>query len=94
MYSILNKTGKNPNDVPLHMRNVGLRSIHIGSFHMLSALLIIISTLPFRILALTQNWEACTSVTEKRLRRRTSRDTNFKNINNKHDHEIYKVCVL
>ena len=55
MYCILIKTGKNPNDVPFHMRNVGLKSIHIGSFHMLSALLMIISTLPFRILALTQN---------------------------------------
>ena len=39
MYSILNKTGKKPNDVPFHMRNVGLGSIHIDSFHMLSALL-------------------------------------------------------
>ena len=47
MYSILNKAGKNPNDAPFHMRNVGLRSIHIGSFHMLSALLMIISTLPY-----------------------------------------------
>ena len=55
MYSILNKTGKNPNEVPFYMRNVVLRSIHIGSFHMLSALLMIISTLPIRILALTQN---------------------------------------
>ena len=55
MYSILNKTGIKPNDVPFHMRNVGLRSIHIGIFHMLSALLMTISTLPFRILALTQN---------------------------------------
>ena len=55
MYSILNKTGRKPNDVPFHMRNAGLRSIHIGSFHMLSALLMTISTLPFRIIALTQN---------------------------------------
>ena len=55
MYSILNKTGKKPNDVPFYMRNVGLRSIHIGSFHMLSALLMTISAPPFRILALTQN---------------------------------------
>ena len=55
MYSILNKTDKKPNNVPFHMRNVSLRSIHIGSFHMLSALFMTISTLPFRILALTQN---------------------------------------
>ena len=55
MYSVLNKTGTKPNDVPFHMRNVCLKSIHIGSFHMLSALLMTISTLPFRILALTQN---------------------------------------
>ena len=55
MYFILDKTGKRPNDVPFHMRNIGLRSINIGSFHMLSALLMTISTLPFRILALTQN---------------------------------------
>ena len=54
MYSILNKTGKTPNDVPFHMRNVGLRSIHISSFHMLSALLMTISTLSFRILANTE----------------------------------------
>ena len=54
IYSILNKMGKKPNDVPFHMRNVGLRSIHSGSFHMLSALLTTISTLPFQILALTQ----------------------------------------
>ena len=54
MHSILNKTGKKPNEVPFHMRNVGLRSIHIGSFHMLSPLLMTVSTLPFRILALTQ----------------------------------------
>ena len=40
MYSILNKTGKMSNDVPFHTRYVGLRSIHISSFHMLSALLI------------------------------------------------------
>ena len=38
MYSILNKTGKMPNDVPFHMKNVGLRSIHIGSSHMLNVL--------------------------------------------------------
>ena len=56
MFSILNKKGKKPNDVPFHMRNVGLRSIHIASFHMLSVLLMIISTLPFRILALIQNY--------------------------------------
>ena len=55
MYSILNKTDKTPNDVPFHMRNVGLRSIHISSCHMLSALLMTIPTLSFRILALTQN---------------------------------------
>ena len=55
MYYILNKTGKRPNDVPFHMRNVVLRSIHIGSFYMLSALLMTINTLPFRILAITQN---------------------------------------
>ena len=55
MYSILNKTGKTPNDVPFHMRNVGLRSIHISRFHMLSVMLMKISTLSFRILALTQN---------------------------------------
>ena len=54
MYSILNKTDKKPNDVPFRMRNIGLRSIHISSFHMLSALLMRISTLPFRILALTE----------------------------------------
>ena len=42
MYSILNKTGKTPNEVPFHMRNVGLRSIHISSVHMLSALLMTI----------------------------------------------------
>ena len=40
MYSILNKAGIMPNDVPFHMRNVGLRSIHISNFHMLSTLLI------------------------------------------------------
>ena len=45
MYSILNKTGKKPNGVPFHLRNVGLRSIHIGSFYMLNALLMTISTL-------------------------------------------------
>ena len=44
-----------PNDVPFHMRNVGLRNIYIGSFHRLSALLMTISTLSFRILAVTQN---------------------------------------
>ena len=54
MNYILNKTGKSLNDKPFHIRNVGLRSIHIGSFHMVSALLMTISTLPFRILALTQ----------------------------------------
>ena len=54
MYPILNKTGKKPNDVPFNMRNVGLRNIHIGSFRMLSALLMTVSTLSFRILALTQ----------------------------------------
>ena len=52
MYSVLNKTGKTPNDVPFHMRNVDLRSIHICSFYMLSALLMTISTLSFRVLAL------------------------------------------
>ena len=52
MYTILNKTGKKPNGVPFHMINVGLRSIHIGSFHILSALLMTISTMPFRILYL------------------------------------------
>ena len=35
MYFLWNKTGKNPNDASLHMRNVDLRSIHIGSFHIL-----------------------------------------------------------
>ena len=55
IYSILNKMGKKPNDVPFHMRNVGLRSTHIDSFHMLSALLMTIITLSFRILGLTQN---------------------------------------
>ena len=55
MYSIVNETGKTPNDVPFHMRNVGVRSIHISSCHMLSALLMAINTLSFRILALTQN---------------------------------------
>ena len=49
MYSVLNKTVKSPEHVPFHMRHVGLISIYIGSFHMLSALLMIISTLPFRI---------------------------------------------
>ena len=33
MYSVLNKTDKTQNDVPFHIRNEGLRSIHIGSFH-------------------------------------------------------------
>ena len=47
MYSLLNKTGKRSNDLPFHMRNVGLERIHIGSFHMLSALLMTIRTLPF-----------------------------------------------
>ena len=42
MYFILNKTGKMPKVVPFHMRNVGLRSIHISSFHMLSALVMTI----------------------------------------------------
>ena len=51
MYSILNKTDKTPNDVPFHMRDVGLGS----SFHMLNALLMTISTISFRILSLTQN---------------------------------------
>ena len=55
MYSIANKTDNLPNDVHFHMRNVGLRSIHISSFYMGSALLITSSTLSFRILALTQN---------------------------------------
>ena len=72
MYSILNETGKKPNDVPFHKRNVGLRSNHIGSFHMLSALLMTISTLPFRILA-------------QHIRRITCWDRNVKNINNKDD---------
>ena len=55
MYAILNKTGKTSNDVPFHMRNIGLRSIYISSFHMLSALLMTISIISFRNLALTQN---------------------------------------
>ena len=55
MYSIVNKTDKKPNDVHFCMRNVGLRNIHIDSFYILSALLMTVSTLPFPILALTQN---------------------------------------
>ena len=39
MYPILNKTDKKPNGISFHMGNVDLRSIHIDSFHMLSALL-------------------------------------------------------
>ena len=54
MYCILNKAGKTPNDVPFHMRNIGLRNIHISSIHMLSALLMTISTPSFRILAPTE----------------------------------------
>ena len=55
MYSILNKTDKMLNDVLFHMKTVVLKSIHISSFHMLTDLLMTISTLSFRILALTQN---------------------------------------
>ena len=52
---MLKKMGTKPNGVPFHIRNVGLRSTHIARFHTLNALLMTISILPFRILALIQS---------------------------------------